>query len=139
MLDEGFHCVDVQDLAIDEADFLQAITTRGVLIEVAADGDAVCAALEKQDQVIAIAAEGDVLCANTGTELDGIDPAGAAVVVVDGILAPAAIEAVHIVAGFALQIVVAQTADEGIVTGAAVERVVALITLKEVIAGIAVE
>ncbi len=31
-------------------DFLQAITTRGVLIEVAADGDAVCAALEKQDQ-----------------------------------------------------------------------------------------
>ncbi|ETD52643.1 hypothetical protein X778_13620 [Pseudomonas aeruginosa VRFPA07] len=139
MLDQAFHCVDVQDLAIDEADFLQSIIARGVLAEVAADGDAVCAVLEGQHQVVAVAIEQDVIRADAAAELDGIDLVGVAVVVLNGVLAPAAVEAVYIVAGFAIQVVVAQTADEGIVASATVEYVVAFVALEEIIAGIAVE
>ncbi len=139
LLYQDLYLLDIPSRAIDKADLLKPGVACSILTEVAADGDAVCAALEKQDQIIAIAAEDDVLCANAGTELNGIDLVGAAVIVLNGVLAPAAVEAVYIVAGFAIQVVIAETADEGIVASATVERVVALITLKEVIAGIAVE
>ncbi len=52
LLYQDLYLLDIPSRAIDKADLLKPGVACSILTEVAADGDAVCAALEKQDQLL---------------------------------------------------------------------------------------
>src|SRR5690606_36871615 len=105
---------------------LDLVGAAGVLVEVAGDGDPVGAAGQQEHQAVVGAGDADVVRGDAGGELDGVELAGAGVVVVDGVLTPAAGEAVDVGADAAVERVVAGAAVEDVVAAVAVEAVVAL-------------
>src|SRR5690606_21356592 len=113
---------------------LQSVGTGAVLVEVVVDSNLVSRTHQRQDQRITRAGDLDVARRNIPRELDRIDLAGAGVVVVDGVLAPATAEAVDVAARIAAQGVVTDTTVENVVAIAAVQLVVALTAQQQVIA-----
>jgi len=112
--------------AVSEANLFQLVVACAVAGEVVAHRHLVGRARQRQDQVVARTGDQDIARRDVRRELDSIHLAGAAVVVVDRVLAPATAETVHVAVGIAAQGVVAGAAFEDVVAGAAVQAVVAL-------------
>ncbi|MCY1539849.1 hypothetical protein D9M68_754580 [compost metagenome] len=130
MLDLG----DIQRGAIGKAEFLQPKITRRIASEVVAHRDLVGTVLEFQDQVTTGARQLKVTHRDIGAKLDGIDLGGTGVKVVDCVLAPATLEAVHIAADIAFQGIIASTTGQGVVAIATIASVVACPTDQHVVA-----
>ena len=124
--------------AVGEADHVDAVVAAGrrIVVQPHVDGDAIAIAVGQQ-QIAAGAAQADVAGENAFAELDGFHPAGAGVVGVDPVAAPAQVEAIGIATVAAAQDVVAAATDQQVVAGTALQLIVAGLAMQRIVAAFA--
>ena len=129
----------VPDDAIGKFDLLDLVAVGSIVVEVAADAQAVGCALDTQQQVIARARQHNIHSCDASAQLNHILLSDRPVVVVDGVIARALTEEVGVIARVGLQGVVASTTIQRVVARTAREIVIAILAQQAVVARVPVQ
>ena len=105
----------IPDGAVNELDVLDLVTIGGVAVEVAVDAQAVGAALEREHQRVTRAGQQHIGGGDACAQLHHVRLAGRAVVAGDSVAAITLAEDEDVVARIAGEVVIADTAVQGIV------------------------